>query len=266
MKRELQDRRGQAGIVSVERNERRKRFELHAQRHFGIGILHQTERIFAAKRNVGETVAIQRVGLIANLQGEFLGERRAGRHGFGIMRIPGAANRQVEDIPVPQPAITAEIELPRANAANRHANLVEFLAAVNRALTPRKQRLHPLRRKLLIGRHQLVEILARERPGHHRQAREGQSGSNERGLFQEAPAVERPFVRIEVRRLHRVHETPCMNWIHSLSILTMSLARDSGVTLSFSNLPALITPSTVVLYGACSLNSQSQSLGHAGSR
>ena len=71
----LKNRRGQAGVVGVQRNERRKRLQLHGHRHGGIGVFDNANRIFAAKRNFGKPGAIQHAGLVAKREREFLRQR-----------------------------------------------------------------------------------------------------------------------------------------------------------------------------------------------
>ena len=105
------------------------------------------------------------------------------------------ANVPIKNIPVPELAVATEIKLTARDAADGHADGFQFRAAIHRAFAARRQRLHPLRAEFFIRRHERVEILPRERPGHDRQPREGQSRRRERGSFQEAATVEREFFR-----------------------------------------------------------------------
>ena len=168
--RELQNRRGQAGVVSVQRDERRKRLELHRQRHGGIGVFHDADRIFAAKRDVGKTVAVQRAGRLADLERKPLRQRRAREERFGIM-FGARTLLPVENVPVPEPPVAAKIKLTRPDAADRQAHVLEFAAAQHFRRAAREQRLDPFGRQFLVGGHQMFKILARERPGHRRAPR-----------------------------------------------------------------------------------------------
>ena len=77
-----------------------------------------------------------------------------------------SADPGVEDVPMPELAVAAQVKLPRANPAHRHPDLRQVRPAIHLPLAARGERLHPLRRQFLVGRHQLVEIGAGERPCH----------------------------------------------------------------------------------------------------
>ena len=63
-----------------------------------------------------------------------------------------------------------------------------------------------------------------------------------------------------VRNLRFVCPLACA---HFASILTASAVRDAGVTMGDTTLPLRSSPSTLVLYGAKSLNLASHSFGEA---
>ena len=74
-----------------------------------------------------------------------------GDFGHGELRCEGGffgaaagGMPHVEDIPVPQSAVAAEIELPRANSSDGHADLVQFRASIERRLAAFGKRIEPL--------------------------------------------------------------------------------------------------------------------------
>ncbi len=94
----------------------------------------------------------------------------------------------VENIPMPQASIPAEVKLSGADAADGHPDIFEFAPAQDFRCAPREQGLYPIRRKFFVRRHQMVKILAREGPGHDRQAGEGQPQRGGGGDFEKIAA------------------------------------------------------------------------------
>ena len=143
-----------------------------------IAVLDAADRVLAAERDLAPAGAVQRADLhliaLRDQQREALIQRRGRRQRMGVVLRPGA-DVPVEDVPVPQPAVAAQVQLPGAEAADGHADLLEFRSAVDGRLAPRRERLDPLRRQPFVGRHQLFKILRLERP------RDGRPGAQPRG-------------------------------------------------------------------------------------
>lgn len=185
---ELQNRRGQAGVVRVQWNEWRKRFELYGHRHAGIGVFHGANRVLAAKGNVGKTGVIKRANILADCKREFLVQRRSRNDRPGIMLRP-RSDGLIEDVPMPEAPIAAQIELSRADAANGHADKLEITATQNLRRAAVEKRFHPFGPELLVGGHEMIKVRARERPGHHRQSGQRQTQRCRRGILEKLPAV-----------------------------------------------------------------------------
>ena len=49
------------------------------------------------------------------------------------------ADRLIEDVPMPQPSVAAQIKLARADAAHGHADIFKFAAAQNFRRAARKK-------------------------------------------------------------------------------------------------------------------------------
>ena len=64
---ELKDRCRQAGVIRIQGDERRERFHFDGERHGGVGVVHFRNGIFAAKTDLGKTVAIERNHFVAEL-------------------------------------------------------------------------------------------------------------------------------------------------------------------------------------------------------
>src|ERR1035441_3476079 len=100
--------------------------------------------------------------------------------------LRAGADALVEDVPVPELAVAAKVELTCADAADGHADLLKVRASIDRPFAALKERFHPFRAELLIRGDQPVEILARERPGHDRPPQHGQPGCRQRRSLKEA--------------------------------------------------------------------------------
>ena len=124
---EAQHGGGQAGVFSVERNERRKRLQFHLHRRVGIAVGHHADRILAAERDVAESRAVQRARFAVDGQCELLLDRRLRLRRMRVMAVAGA-DAAVEDIPLPEFAIASQIELAGTNPADRHAHESQVLA------------------------------------------------------------------------------------------------------------------------------------------
>src|ERR1035441_124622 len=97
--------------------------------------------------------------------------------------LRAGADALVEDVPVPELAVAAKVELTCADAADGHADLLKVRASIDRPFAALKERFHPFRAELLIRGDQPVEILARERPGHDRPPQHGQPGCRQREVL-----------------------------------------------------------------------------------
>jgi type I restriction enzyme R subunit len=168
--RELHDRDRQAGVIGIKRYERGIGLEQDLDWQRWITVFHDADWILAAEAHVRKTCLVQRVATVANLQDKTLFDGRCGLHRTGVV-VGAGAHWLIEDVPVPEPAVAAEVELSRANAADRHANVLQRLASVDHRRAAIKQRLDPRRAQLLVGGHEPLEIAVYERPGHRREAR-----------------------------------------------------------------------------------------------
>ena len=167
--RELHHRGGQRRIIRIERDKWRKGFESYVQRRGRVLVFDVANRIFASEGDVAPVLAIQRaiLGLAVGYdpQCESLLQRRSGLQRFGVMLRP-SPDPGVEQVPMPELAVAAQVELSGADAAHRHPDLRQVRPAIHLALAARGQRLDPLRRQFLVCGDELVEIRPRERPGH----------------------------------------------------------------------------------------------------
>src|SRR5262249_26613728 len=79
--------------------------------------------------------------------------QRLGRRVGAVASVAIAGEMiDVEDVPLGQGAVAGEIKLAGANAADRHADARQFVAAVNFRLPLSKELLEPRRVQLLVGR------------------------------------------------------------------------------------------------------------------
>src|ERR1039458_8520639 len=93
------------------------------------------------------------------------------------MGITGA-DMLIENVPMPEFAIAAEVKLSARNSAHRHADVFQFrLAAIEGWSPAGKERLDPGGIQFFVGRNQLIEIGRFKRARHDRHA-----GSQERNL------------------------------------------------------------------------------------
>ena len=72
----------------------------------------------------------------------------------------------VEEVPMPEPAIAAEIKLAGTEAADGHANFLEAGTAIGGAFAAGGEGGDPFGRQLLVGGNEVIEIRAGERAGH----------------------------------------------------------------------------------------------------
>ena len=139
-----------------------------------IPVLDAADRVLAAKRDLAPARTVERADLhliaLRDQQRKALIQRRGRRQRTGVMLRPGA-HVPVEDVPMPQLAVAAQVQLPGTEAADGHADFVEFRSAVDGRLAPRRERLDPVRRQPFVGRHQLFKILRLKRP------RDGRAGA-----------------------------------------------------------------------------------------
>ncbi len=165
---EMQHRGRQAGIGDVEGDERRKSLQRHAHREAVGFVFHFADRVFAAEGNVGEAGAVERalfrLAVELDADGEALVERLVGLGRVGVVGVAGADDL-IENVPVPELAVAAEVELAGAEAADRHADQGGFAAAVDLRLAAGRQGAHPFRRQLLVEGDELAGVLRGERAG-----------------------------------------------------------------------------------------------------
>ena len=118
------------------------------ERALAIAVFDAADWVLAAKRDLAPAAAVQRADLrliaLRDQQREALIQRRGRRQRTGIVLRPGA-DMPVEDVPVPQFAVAAQVQLTGAEAADGHADFVEFRSAVDGRLAPRRERLDPVR-------------------------------------------------------------------------------------------------------------------------
>ena len=116
--------------------------------------------------------SLLQLAAVFNAQDKTLIHGRHRWHRFCIM-LGAGGNALIEDVPMPELPVAAEVELARTDATDGHADFLQVRAAIDRALAARGQRREPLGPKLLIHRDQLLEVGARERPRHGRPGSEG---------------------------------------------------------------------------------------------
>ena len=80
------------------------------------------------------------------------------------------ADMLIENVPMPELSVAAQIELAGADAADGHADLLQLGPAVDGRDAAGEQRPHPRRIELLVGGNQLFEVGGLERAGHDRQS------------------------------------------------------------------------------------------------
>src|SRR5262249_55090012 len=68
----------------------------------------------------------------------------------------------IEDVPMQQAAVAAQIELAATDAADGHADRIQIAALINGPLAFGRERLDPLRIELFIGRDKMI---GRDRSG-----------------------------------------------------------------------------------------------------
>ena len=158
----MQHRRWQTGIRRIEGDEGRERFQLHLDRKSFRLIFDRGDRIFAAKNDIGKADSVQRtlLGLTIrlNMEGEALIDRRLRLGWVGIVVVAGADDL-IENVPMPQLAVAAEINLAGAEAADRHSDQRRLGAVIDVRRSARGQRFHPFRRQLLVERNELFGVL-----------------------------------------------------------------------------------------------------------
>ena len=131
---ELHHGGGQARIFSIQRNERRISSQRHRDRRFRIAIFDGADRIFATKRDIGEPGLIEppRIRFSADRrpQGKTLFQRQIRIRRTGIVAV-ARTDDLIEDVPMPERTVAAEIKLPGTNPPDRHADLGQFGTAIN---------------------------------------------------------------------------------------------------------------------------------------
>ena len=113
----------------------------------GIFVFDIADRVFAGEGDVAPAGPVQRalldVAPAPDPQRKALFQRRVRLHRLGVMRRPGA-DAGIEQVPMPELAVAAQIKLAGANAPHGHADLREVGAAIDLALSARGERLAPI--------------------------------------------------------------------------------------------------------------------------
>src|SRR6185503_7798100 len=99
-----------------------------------IGVAHEADRVLAAELERAAEAMVEAAGgrdaAARHAQREALLERRGGRHRQRVVRAvavaPFAVGWLVEDVPEPEAAVAAQVELAAGDAADRHADLREL--------------------------------------------------------------------------------------------------------------------------------------------
>jgi hypothetical protein len=157
--REPHHRRRQAGVVGRQRHERRERLQRDSHRNVSPSVGDGADGVLAAERHVWEAGAVEGDG-VAAVQVErepLLDRRRHGPERVGVVGVLGHV-QLVEDVPVPQRAVAAEVDLSGAQAADGHADVRQLVAAVDGWLAARGERGDPLRVEPLVDRDQVRQI------------------------------------------------------------------------------------------------------------
>ena len=114
-------------------------------------------------------------------QGEALIERRFRLRRMGIVGVAGA-DVLVENVPVPEFAVAAEVELAGAEAADRHSDQGGFGAAVDLRLAAGGQDANPVGRQFFVEGDESPRLLRRERAGHEAGLGDEREGSEAQEL------------------------------------------------------------------------------------
>ena len=173
---DLNDRGRQARIIDVQGDEGREDLQRDDEGLGRIAVLDVADRIFAAEGDFGKeapwklqaaTTDPASVATTTKVNGKSLQHGALGHERMGVVGV-ARADLLVEDIPMPEIAVAAKVELARAEPADRHADLLQLVPAVDRAAAPGRQRLDPRGAQLFVGRDQPGEVGRLERPGHRR--------------------------------------------------------------------------------------------------
>ncbi len=181
----------EGGIIGIERDEGREGLEADPGRAIGITVFDVGNRVFTDEGNVAPVRAFE--GPLAGLaagrepEGEAVIEGRGGPHRLGVM-LGARADIAVENIPMPQFSIAAQVKLAGTYAADRHPDLVELRAAIDGALAAGGERCDPFGPQLLVRRDQFLEVLPCERAGHGLELRKGQGAGAQAQEFEEITA------------------------------------------------------------------------------
>src|SRR6266849_1034211 len=150
-------------LFRIQRNEWTEGFQGGFNRKWRIlsgNITNSSNWIFTDKLSIRESVFVQvpdsdfpalRTGHNAKT---LLYRRRWGVSPITSVPVPGKV-RQIEDLPITQRAVAAKIELPRADAANGHADTGQLFALIDFALTFGEETFNPGLRKILVLRYMM---------------------------------------------------------------------------------------------------------------
>ena len=155
--RKLHDRGRQGRILRIQRDKRRKRLQPNLHRTVRDRIFDPANRILAPESDAAETFLVQAAGLhllaLLDLKGKTLFDGRTRGHGVGVVRGAGV-DRLVEDVPVPEPSVAAQIDLPGTDAAYWHADPAELIPFINGWFASLGQRGPPGRIEVFLRRDQ----------------------------------------------------------------------------------------------------------------
>jgi len=97
----------------------------------------------------------------------------------------------IEDIPMPQLAVAAKVELPGAKPADRQADFSQLGPLKNSGRPALKERAHPIRVELFVLRNKAAEMGGLEWTGHDGQRRGEQGQGAGPGDPQKVPPAHR---------------------------------------------------------------------------
>ncbi len=189
---EAHEGRGQGRVILVERDEGGEGLEGYADRAAVVAVVDAADRILAGEVDFLPPGVVERAHVVAAGAGDAQRETlRKGGVGFQRFRVARAARTAVvdavEDVPVPEAPVAAEVELAAADAAHRHADEARFGPSDGRRGAPREERLHPGGIEFLLRRDEPVELGPCERPGHDRDAGDCGAGDGETGGLEKLP-------------------------------------------------------------------------------
>ena len=190
---EAQHGGGPARLRRPQGDEGRAGLQVDLQRETRTPVVDPADGVLAGEADLLPPGAVEDPGGIGRREREAELEGRGRLHRLDVVgavlrahRLPQVVDglalhsdvRVVEDVPQPQPAVTAQVDRAGADAADRHADPAQLAARVDRLFAARGQRVEPRLRQLLVRRDRAV--LRRERAGEGRQAVGGEGAGGRR--------------------------------------------------------------------------------------